>query len=528
MHTVPTSVISELFAVPQSPSTRSTQSLIVKLSGQPVKERVYHVVACMGNNHLLGVFNNSVSSVERALLERYFLCKVDGEFVPPLVPECAFYNALHFRTFKSRLVDIVRRTATTISLRDVVKQYRGPKYRIYEAAYRSLTRKGINRKDAHLRPFTKFQKDTLCKPPRIINPRSPRYNLTLGKFLKTNEKKFYYAINCVWESVSDHTVIKGLNVREAGQVLRTKWDRFHKPVAIGLDAVKFDMHVSVDGLKYEHSHYNEVFNSTLLRKLLLWQLYNKGVAYCSDGTVSFKVNGTRCSGDLNTSLGNCILMCSILYALCEELQIVAELANNGDDCVLIMESHDLAKFTQVVVQFFKRAGFRLTVEEPVYVFEQIEFCQSHPVDLGGWTMVRNVRTCLIKDPICLIPVHNNRVWRKWLGAVGECGMALVPGCPVLQSFYYCFYRSGAASSAGFKRHVFRNTSNEERSKGLSVERCSVSSRSRYSFYLATGISPAYQIELEKYFDLMMIGDLDLNNTRNGEVENTPLPFIRHL
>lgn len=511
------------------PSSRSLHSLTVRRTGQPRKCREYHVVTCMGNNHELGVYNNSVDAVERALLERYFLCDVDGTFEPALCVDKSEFETNGLEKFKRLVVNEVRKTATVITLREVVQQYRGPKYRIYESAYKSLLRKRINRKDAKLKPFTKFEKQSLSKAPRIINPRSPRYNLVLGKYLKTNEKKYYKAINLAWGERTGHTVIKGLNVYESAAVMKEKWEVFNDPVAVGLDAKKFDMHVGVESLKYEHSYYNMTFGAAQLAKILTWQLHNVGRAYCADGEVDFKIPGTRCSGDLNTSLGNCILMCALFFDLCEELNIKAELANNGDDCVLFMERKDLMKLMNAVVPYFMRKGFRMTVEKPVFVFEEIEFCQSKPVLLpAGWAMVRNVRTCLKKDPMCLMPIPNEKVWRKWLGAVGECGLSLVSGCPVLQSFYGCFHRNGVSSSQSFKTAVFKNTGTMERGAGLGLKPRTVTASARASFYRATGITPDYQIELELYYDKMMIGGIDQNNVRDGMVENTPLPFIRHL
>jgi len=318
---------------------------------------------------------------------------------------------------------------------------------------------------------------------------------------------YYRAINEVWNSVTDHTVIKGLNVHDAARVMREKWDRFNNPVAIGLDATKFDMHVGVGALGYEHEFYNRVFKSKELKQLLSWQLNNKGVAYCPDGVVKFKIPGTRCSGDLNTSLGNCILMCALIYCMCEQLGVVAELANNGDDCVLILDRIDEARVCSAIQTYFGKAGFRMVVEQPVYVFEEIEFCQSKPVLCAGkWTMIRNVRTCMKKDVMCLVPIQNNKVWLKWLGAVGNCGLATVPGCPVLQSFYTCFKRSGINPGAKFTRHVFKNTSMMERITECLPE--PVTDHARASFFYATGITPAYQIELERYYDRMTIGSLE--------------------
>jgi len=508
---------------------RPKYHLEVRRNGQPVKERKYHVIPRVGPPHGFGVFNNSVDAVERALVERYFLCKTGNEFLPALVTSPAEWTRTHLDTFRSKVVDDVSKLATVVSLRDVVTCYTGAKRRVYERAWRSLQRRALHPGDANLRPFTKFEKQLLTKAPRIINPRSPRYNLSLGRYLKKAEKIYFAAINEAWESTTSHTVIKGLNVFESAAVLKAKWDRFKRPVALGLDAEKYDMHVGVNALKYEHGFYNQVFGTPDLRDLLRQQLHNKGVARCPDGEVVFRIAGTRCSGDLNTSLGNCLLMCALIYALCRELGVEAELANNGDDCVLMFEEENLDRVLDEVPLFFARYGFRMQVEDPAYEFEQVEFCQSRPVRLGGgWAMVRNVRTCLKKDPICLIPIQNDRVWRKWLAAVGECGLATVPGCPVLQSFYRAFMRSGTRCTRRFADAVFRNTSAMERAGGLSAVEAVVTDEARVSFYNAFGILPDMQLELEKYYDGVTIGSVVNCEQQSGVVEMRPIPMLRHL
>ena len=184
------------------------------------------------------------------------------------------------------------------------------------------------------------------------------------------------------------------------------------------------------------------------------------------------------------------------------------------------------KLLDYVDVFFSRLGFRMTTEQPVRVFEEIEFCQSHPVLCGGfWTMVRDVRTCLKKDPMCLLPMPNNKVWRKWLGAVGECGMATVPGCPVLQSFYGCFKRNGTSYSEGFKTHLFKNTSMLERMVEGETE---VDDESRASFYRAFKITPDMQIALEHYYDNFVICGVEGAEVKSGVVEVSPPAFLRHL
>jgi len=507
----------------------ATHRLTIHRDGQPTKDRTYHVVSRMGPNHDLGVFNNNVSAVERALLERYFLCNVDGTFLPPIPVVKGAFDTAELRGIRAHVVRYVRLYATVLDLGQVVARYTGAKRRIYASALKSLCRKAICRKDAELRPFTKFEKQSLLKACRIINPRSPRYNLMLGKYLKHTEKLFYAGLNEAWESVTDHTVVKGLNVVESAGVIRAKWDRFKNPVALGLDATKFDMHVSREALAYEHSFYTGVFPQRELRKLLAWQLNNRGVAYCPDGRVKFAMPGTRSSGDLNTSLGNCIIMCSAMLALVRGLGVEAELCNNGDDCVLIFESEHLGKIQAAVEPHFSKLGFRMQAETPVYEFEQLEFCQSRPVWNGrSWTMVRNLLACLKKDPMCLVPIQNDKVWRKWLGAVGQCGAALVPGLPVLQSFYRAFERAGVTSGDKFIQHVFKNTSMVERSTNLSQGDREILPAARASFCTAFGVTADMQLALEHYYDNMTIGGVSEVMFGKGMVEVQPPAFLRHL
>ncbi len=527
VHTVPAQVLMFINKRQENGAPASHQ-LLVNRNGQPTKPRTYHVVSRMGPNHNLGVFNNNVSSVERALLERYFLCDVNGTFHPPLAVAEDAYSTPALRAFRKAVVTYTAARAPVLTLRQVVACYTGGKRRVYEQALESLYRTALCRKDANLRPFTKFEKQALDKACRIINPRSPRYTLVLGKYLKKAEHIMFDAINEIWGAYTTHTVLKGVNVVEAAAVLHKKWMRFNNPVAIGLDAKKFDMHVSIPALQYEHSFYNNVFKSGELRKLLSWQLVNKGKAYCPDGSVDFRMPGTRSSGDLNTSLGNCIIMCSLIWAMCRELNVEAELCNNGDDCVLIVDAQHVGRVMETVATWFVRYGFRMEVETPVVDFERIVFCQSSPCwDGRNWRMVRDVRTCMKKDPMCLLPITNEKSLRKWMGAVGECGMALVPGIPVMRQFYSVFTRCGLKTTQRYREHVFRTTSMMERVDGLDGD-WEPTPASRASFYVMTGLTPDVQLALEHYYSTLSVDTHDFRTGGEGCAENFPVPLLHHL
>jgi len=482
-------------------------SLCVRRNGLSVKQRELTVLTGLGPDHNLGVYNNSVDTIERAFAERYFLCK-DGEgFRPAFEVGPSSYDYPEFRAFRSEVM-LHMPNLPVLTSQQVVDTYHGPKKRIYQEALYSLEKDALTAADAQLSAFIKLEKQDVAKAPRVINPRSARYNLRLGKYLKHAEHKYFRAINKAFGAKTRATVIKGFNADDSASVLRQKWDRFANPIAIGLDATKFDMHVSVPALRYEHSFYQHLFpRSKDLRWLLKMQLRNKGLARASDGTVKFSMEGTRCSGDLNTSLGNCLIMCALVWVYARLRGIDIELANNGDDCVVFMEMEDEAAFTAGLNEWFVSKGFAMAVEPTVDEFERVEFCQSRPVQLStGWRMVRNISACLNKDPMCLINIPNDKVYKKWLSAVGTCGSQLTSGVPLLSAFYDIFVRAGTVCSEGMMREVFKNRSQLHLAQGLST--AVIDARSRVSLYYAFGILPDLQVAIEGFYHQVGVGPLE--------------------
>lgn len=477
-------------------------SLCVRRNGQSAKRRKYVVLAGFGPDHNLGVYDNNVDTIERAFTERYFLCKDGGSFRPALRVKSQVYKAVGLGLFRESVMANMPRLPM-LSRAQVVAAYRGSKRRVYENAHKDLLESPIHKRDARLTSFVKFEKQDIGKAPRCINPRSPRYNLELGRFLKHAEKHYFRAINLAYGAHTPATVIKGVNADVSACILRAKWDRFTDPIAVGLDASKFDMHVSVPALKYEHSYYVSLFpRSKLLRRLLKWQLFNGGVARARDGIVKFGIEGTRSSGDLNTSLGNCILMCALVWSYLRTIRIDAELANNGDDCVVFLERRDEGRFRMNLCRWFRKRGFDIKLEPTVCEFEHVEFCQTRPIQLStGWRMVRNLSAVLTKDPMCLVPVPNSRVLRKWLDAVGTCGGALCGGVPVMGALYACFKRHGLPCGKLIEE-VYRNRAQLQLSVGL--KQAEVTAVARVSFYYAFGVLPDEQVALERWYDGIVI------------------------
>jgi hypothetical protein len=290
-------------------------------------------------------------------------------------------------------------------------------------------------------------------------------------------------------------ITKGLNLIGVAGCLLQKWSNFKSPVALGLDATAFDAHVSPAFLRWEHSIYNGLFKDAKLAELLTWQIDNRGKSFCPDGKLKYKVKGRRFSGDMNTGLGNCLIMCAMVYSYASHRGVRINLANNGDDCVVFMESEDLERFVGGMNEWFEELGFRLTAEPPAYNFEAIEFCQMHPVLIGDeWRMVRTPKVAFEKDTMCTLTVSDDE-YLSWLSGVADCGLATASGVPVLQEFYLNL-RMAAGSRVAPERLV-EYTGMKHLSRGMASKVVPVDEASRYSFWLAFGVDPDTQVAIER-------------------------------
>lgn len=482
-------------------------------NGLPTKTRVYTVVPGFGPSNNLGVYNNSVNAVERAFVERYFLCKHPDGFKPALRPQAEQFRTRWFRQFRRDCLKHMPHLPV-MTYSETLDLFPANKRKVYQAAFESLSSEGpVTVRDSRLKPFVKFEKQDVAQAPRIINPRSPRYNLEVARYLKHFEHHMFDAINAAYGAHTGATVIKGMDANASAECLKQKWDRFAEPIAIGLDASKFDMHVSPAALRYEHSYYNEYWGNKRLAELLEMQCLNKGRARCDDGYVDFCMKGTRSSGDMNTSLGNCILMCAMVYAHAKEAGVRIELANNGDDCVVFLERSDEERYRETLVSWFASKGFVMKVEPTAHELEEIEFCQTHPVRVGGgWQMVRDPRACLRKDVMCLRAVQNEKTFRKWVWAVGDGGFNTNGGVPVLGAFY------ARLRAHGTKSDKFTDLVSRYRFASTSARCTEVTPEARASFWIAFGLTPPEQLAIERLLAERLIGDVDWNEIERDDLD----------
>lgn len=481
--------------------------------------RRYHIIGGInGRLRTLKINNATLDTLAAALLERMYYCKVGGEFVSPPKP-CKKHIHATLGRFRSSLLKKFGPAPAKLTPEEFVGMFRGRKFNIYNNALPEYYERGVLREHSVSAAFVKCEKVNPTKAPRCIQPRHPVYNIGLGSYLKHIEHRLYKAVSRVFGE--PNVIIKGFNVEEIGGIVSRKWNSFSNPIAIGLDAVKFDMHVSAAMLEWEHSIYKQLYRGDKeLERLLTYQVDNKGVGYCEDGKLSYRVKGRRFSGDMNTALGNCLIMCAMVHAYCKERDIPVKFINNGDDCVVFMEREHEEKFRNGLDQWFMDMGFRMTTEETVTELESVEFCQMKPIKVaGGWTMVRNFDTAREKDSLCLLPLNDSKSMRKWLYAIGECGLALCSGIPVMQSMYECYMRNGEASNMGSS--VQMQSGARFLAVGLASRSAEVTPDSRVSFMVAWGYTPDEQVALENYYSTLTLEFTDNTVDNLDDISNSP-------
>lgn len=331
------------------------------------------------------------------------------------------------------------------SRRRVVESYSGRLRRRYEKAELLLRTDGLDLNlDAKISAFLKAEKfDPLKKPskPRMIMPRSPKYNLELATYLKPLEHALWRRIKGICPGVTPtRQVGKGLNQHQRAELIKRKMDEVGSGcVVFEVDGKSFEAHLHWQDLELEHSVYLAAFGQDrYLKRILNRQIELKGR---TNNGVKFRRLGARASGDFNTGLGNTLIMLSACRATMAHLDggrsIRYDLLADGDNCLIFVEH---ARSQYVWANFGSAASTvssqELAVENPVTKLEHVTFGQSKPVHTGErWSMVR--------DPVKVLSTaftshkhYNDLTYgARVLKAVAQGELALSRGVPVLQAYF---------------------------------------------------------------------------------------------
>ncbi|UHK03021.1 MAG: RNA-dependent RNA polymerase [Guiyang tombus-like virus 1] len=330
------------------------------------------------------------------------------------------YMLEHFRRVSKKWKFEVEPTTYT----NIVNNYHGGKRRMYARARLELLQFGNRSTDHHVRMFVKPDKygvdEINDKVPRAIQYRNPRYNLKIATFLKPFEDAFYHLEG----QDGLRVIVKGMNHVEQADLMIQKSLLFNNPVYISCDHSKFDSTINVDHLKFEHSVYDRSYRNGHLRMLLRKQLRNRG--FTRHG-MHYKVEGTRMSGDYNTSLGNCLINRAVLESWVWHVK--HSIILDGDDSVIIVEAPDINKLD---VTHFSRCGFTTELQLN-YALTEVEFCRKRLLMSTPPVLVRNPLRILSNKAVCLRN-YGPLGFDKWAFGVMECERLITPNLPIVRHF----------------------------------------------------------------------------------------------
>jgi len=355
--------------------------------------------------------------------------------------------------------------------------------------------------DSYLRAFLKAEKIGTAKfqKPRMIFPRSPRYNLVLASWLKPFEHWLwgYLTARRLFRGSNTRVVGKGLSPRQRANLIVRKFTSFEDCVCFEVDGKAFEAHVSTDQLKEEHKVYRSAYHgSRSLGDVLRHQLSFDGV---TPGGVKFHRDGGRASGDFNTGMGNTLIMLAAVVGVLKTKRVRFDVLVDGDNALVFLERPSAewvcANFSTWV---FDECGHEMTLEKPVSCLEDVRFGRSAPLFLGhglGWTMVRDWRAVLSGAFASHRWLREESFGRRWVNGVARCELSLARGVPILQSFAL-----KALISTEHKKKVPVEALRDYFVVGAwlaGAEAClPVTRECRLSFERAFGVSPEEQLGIE--------------------------------
>lgn len=391
------------------------------------------------------------------------------------------------------------------------KRHGGAKGARYAAAADDYLSFGLDKSDSNIKMFIKPERfDPTSKEnpdPRAIQFRGAKYCVALAQYLRPIEEQIYQ-----FDAASDgvprsRNVAKGLNCVARAALLYEKSKNFSNPYYITMDASRFDKHVSVAHLRMEHGVYLSSNPDKGFASLLAKQLINK--CYTGSG-VCYTTTGRRMSGDMNTAIGNIVIMISMIIAYCRHhLRLLKwDCIDDGDDFIIIIEKEDVSRFCADVSRIFLTFGMEMKVDPPVSGLHEVEFCQSKVIEFspGGFKFIRDYRK-VISHSTSGVRNWTNRTFRdKTINAVGICELVMNLGVPVLQEYALALIRNTSGSkdpmkyaTSGMQAKITRELANlgirdASRIKPKPVQQCA-----RESFEIAYGLSVYEQILLENKF-----------------------------
>lgn len=366
------------------------------------------------------------------------------------------------------------------SLEELVLRFPQNRRKRYEKALEVYLSCGLEEKSCIITAFVKAEKLPILetdKDPRMIQARGIVFNLLFAQVTKPVEDSHKYYRD---PHTNLRIVAKGMNLDQRAHALKSMWNLYRDPMALSLDLSRWDMHVQVPLILQVMGLYRYHTQDPLLEYCISRLLDN----ICwTNKRINYRVPGGVMSGDMTTALGNCIavtviaisfrdivgrvatepdsarqllmgmwprntplheLWLSFIEKTMEHIQTIAEhvtcpawlsILDDGDDHVIITETHLYPVLRDLLPIWWKIMGHKLTVEGYTTEFNNILFCQHKPfTGVSRTTMVPDPRKVISKSTTLTGKYMEDP--RAYLRTVWTARAVLHRDIPILGPFFH--------------------------------------------------------------------------------------------
>lgn len=163
----------------------------------------------------------------------------------------------------------------------------------------------LTKADALVKTFLKHETSTTLTDPRNISPRTDEFLAAIGPYISAIE---HHAADLPF-------LVKGLDL--AGRDIKMN-DLCDYPTLLETDYSRFDMTISAQWLECVQNPLLEAFypHDDVFKHVLHLAMQTRGVSDCG---YNYTINGTRCSGDAHTSIGNGFINAFNTWSLFKDL-----------------------------------------------------------------------------------------------------------------------------------------------------------------------------------------------------------------
>lgn len=286
---------------------------------------------------------------------------------------------------------------------------------------------------------THFKPSKVNPDPRMIQFRDRYFGLHYACYVKAAEyalKNFKFSgrgmpHGQVWT--------KGMTLKQRGELIQAKMQRFASPRAVSLDGSRHDKHYRKHFLEIEHIAYRHIFGDDRKLEWMLKQQYNN-VVYSHSGLKMR--HDKRISGEFSTSLGNGLGCVNMIITAARTVGLAKfDVIDDGDDVVLFYEAQDHG-LTLLLPGVYSTYGYKLEVVDEADCLEGIEFCSHRPIRMpeGSYTMCRDPSKVIGTMLVGTKYLNDPRQRAALINTIGICNTYMFRGLPILQAYSHALIR----------------------------------------------------------------------------------------